>query len=500
MSEMSERDQGQTPTVPTTGNDITAEGEGFLHLEVSDDRPANEQSIQAAITPDITAAPSSSQAYERAGTVEHLAAQRSFPPLNTSDPEIKQRLAVLRTEVTRLLTSLRWEGATIDETALRLSALLNIGPVVQWQSILIPFLYEIDRAGALLPIWLTILDQDDMANLTPEANPAETPEGRARRYAILMLGNYRTMGITGANHSDSDVATNLPRLLGQLATDPNVSLYATEALVKQATVPAMQSLIEALKDARGWAKVDVVEGCLALKQERFYDVVISRGLDDAPGLESYIANPIYRTIPIEQYFSTQHEVSPHLQANAALIVQRVLRESINPPRNENAKPPVFERYFPTVAQELFAAARRNPTWQYAVALHYLGLLMGRYWNEISRNAMKDGSIIEQIYAVSTQMNDVERWMSGPGREALLRAIADPQEENVILIARILGEIREPRATTPLIERLERVKTSGDRTHALTLGALCEALGRIGEPRAALPYATTHQADNRYQPP
>jgi hypothetical protein len=159
---------------------------------------------------------------------------------------------------------------------------------------------------------------------------------------------------------------------------------------------------------------------------------------------------------------------------------------MNPPGNESAKPPIFERYFPLVAQELFAAAQRNPTWQYAVALHYLGLFMGRYWNEISRNTIKDGSIIEQIYAVSTQMNNVEHWMVGPGRDALLRAIADPQEENITLIARILGELREPRATTPMLERLERAKSPQDRTHALTLGALCDALGHIGDRRAAIP--------------
>jgi HEAT repeat protein len=301
-----------------------------------------------------------------------------------------------------------------------------------------------------------------------------------------MLGNYRTMGITSTNNRDTDTATNLPHILGQLATDPNVSMYATEALVKQGTVAAKQALIEALKEARGWAKVDVIEGCLALKQEHFYDMIISSGLDSAPGLESYIAIPVYRTIPIEQYFSTQYEVSPRLQANAALIVQRVLRDSMNPPGNESAKPPIFERYFPLVAQELFAAAQRNPTWQYAVALHYLGLFMGRYWNEISRNTIMDGSIIEQIYAVSTQMNNIEHWMAGPGRDALLRAIADPQEENIILIARILGELQEPRATTPMLERLEHAKTPPDRTHALTLGALCDTLGHIGDRRTAIP--------------
>jgi len=487
MAEMSERErepgEHEAPT-PQIGDDVTSTDEGFLHLTADNEQTAGTQPGQSLIRPDRDATITTQQATqsdERAGTVEHLAAQRSFPPLDTNSPEIKAHLSALRTEMIRLLTDLRWEGYSVEEIVQRLVRLLNVGPVIQWQNTLVPFLYEIDRTGTLLPTWLTLLDSDDLADLPAGANPAETPLGRARRYAILLLGKYRTMGIRGESQS-----INLPAYLGKLALDPNVSMYATEALVKQATIPSMQALIEALKEAKGWAKVDVVEGCLAFKQERFFDMVVDSGLENAPGLESYIALPIYRVVPLEQYFTTEQSIAPRLQANAALIFQRVLRDSITPPTQQSPLPPLFTRPLVRTAQSLFAAAQRDPTWPYAVTLHTLGVLLGRYWSEISRQSPLDGQIIDQVYQVLPLMNDVERWMAGPGRDVLLQAISDPQETNLAQVARTLGELRDPRATSLLIQRLEQTPVPRNRAQALIISAFCSALSSIGERRSAQP--------------
>ena len=120
-----------------------------------------------------------------------------MPAIDAETPEIKQLLATLRAEWTRLVTGLRWRGQSVEETATHMVPLLNVGPVEQWKTVLIPFLYEIDRGGALIPAWVDIIERGDTPDLPPEANPAETLEGRARRFAILMLGNYKMMGISG---------------------------------------------------------------------------------------------------------------------------------------------------------------------------------------------------------------------------------------------------------------------------------------------------------------
>ncbi|GCE05816.1 HEAT repeat domain-containing protein [Dictyobacter aurantiacus] len=493
---MSERDSKLEQSISPGDNET--ETEGFLYIEQSSDRiPAEtdgEASEQNKVEP-VT--PLSSRNRERAGTIEHLAARKSYPEIDKQSPELKRRLSTLRTEVTRILTSLRWEGQSIEETARQLVPLLNIGPIPQWRDTLIPFLYEIDRGGALIPVWLTIIEQGDPTDQPPDTNPGETAQGRARRYAILMLGNYRTMGIAGTGsqarfasrkEDGSLVTMDLAQYLGSLATDPDVSLYACHSLVKHATMASMQALIGALKEARGWAKVDVVKSCLDFQQERFYDILIDNGLEHAVGLENYIALPLYRAIPLERYLENKH-ASPRLRANAALIVQQVLVDSNNLPLNpstEETQPPIFNDHFPVVAQALLQSATYAPDWQHAVALHQLGILMGRYWSEINKNTITDPRILKPIYQVLPLMNEVERWMNGPGRDALLQAIANPEEEKIIPIARALGELKEPRATTPIIERLEITNSLRDRAHALTIGALCDTLGRIGDRRAAAP--------------
>ncbi len=492
---MAEIDPEQS--IPSTGNDITEPGRVYLE-EDADRQPSEEQTpalpavdVQVEIRP-------TAQALERAGTVEHLAARRAVTEPNTNTPEMKQRLSALRTEVTRNLTSLRWENQSIEETARNLVPLLNMGPVQQWKTILIPFLYEIDRGGVLIPTWLYIIDQGDPADLPPNSNPADSIQGRARRFAILMLGNYRMIGIVGAEktarfasrgESNGKDPSDIAGILGQLAIDPNTSLYATEALVKHGTVSAKQALMGALKDAKGWAKIDVVEACLTLNQEQFYDLILASGLADVTGLESYIAVPIYRTIPLESYLRNENSTNTRLNTNAALIVAQVLQDSMTPPTNQAASealPAIFARYLPPVAQSLFAGARSNPSWQYTVAVHRLGVLLGRYWNEISGGKLQDGRIIDPVYQCLPMMNDVERWMNGPGRDTLLEALDNTEEDVPGPVVKVVGELRDPRAVAPLVRRIETISALRDRAQALTLGALCDTLGQLGDRRTAAP--------------
>ena len=490
---MSDIDREQS--VPSTESDITEPGR--VYLEEDADRESTDDAALASsqVKPAVQLP---TQAPERAGTIEHLAARRSTTTVDAETPEIKQRLSALRIEVTRLLTNLRWDSQSVEDTASKLVALLNVGSVQEWKAVLIPFLYEIDRGGVLIPTWLTIIDQGDDTDIAPDTNPAETIQGRARRFAILMLGNYRTMGIAGVGksarfasrgESDGSDASNIPQVLGQLATDPNTSLYATQALVKHATVQATQALIGALKDARGWAKIDIVEACLALNQERFYDLILASGLQDITGLESYIAIPIYRTIPLERYLRNEPGTNPRLSTNAALIVNQVLQDSATPPTGQSsseALPAAFGRYLPTVAQALFAGARSNPTWQYTVAVHRLGVLLGRYWSEINKGAIQDGRIIDPVYQCLPMMNDVERWMNGPGRDTLLSTLNDMEEDLATPVVKVLGELRDPRASAPLVQRIEKINELRDRPQALTIGAICDALGQLGDRRTVAP--------------
>src|SRR2546430_5879985 len=127
------------------------------------------------------------------------------------------------------------------------------------------------------------------------------------------------------------------------------------------SVPAIEALISALKCAKGWAKVDVVEACLELKQGQFYDLLVASGLDDAPGLESYLATPIYRVIPFENYLSGEDKTSPRLLEQSARIFSQVLQDSTNPPLASaeiDPIPVVFEHHLPSLAQALFAGVHR----------------------------------------------------------------------------------------------------------------------------------------------
>jgi HEAT repeat protein len=478
----------------TEPTDSGATEQGFLHLEEAQDEPTQKPNVSGPVPETMPATLLPVQAQERMGTIEHLASRRPLPPLDVDTPEIKERLTTLRIEVTRLVTSYRWEGLSVEDAATQMIPLLNVGMVQQWHPILIPFLLEIDRAGNLIPIWLRIIEMGDPSDLPPDTNPAETMEGRARRFAILMLGNYRSGTLLEQDNTktlfgdwptenNAKSATFLTTL-GQLATDPNSSLYATHSLAKLGTTQAIQALVTGLRTAEGWAKVDIIEACLTLDQPRFYDLVVASGLDRVPGLESYVAIPIYRAIPLETYL--QSNAAPRLSQQAALILSQVLQDSAIPPTDGKTLPPAFQRNLAVLATVLFENARKTPTWQNVLAIHRLGTLLGRYWADISRQTIQDTRIIDPVYSCAPMMPEIERWMAGPGRDILLETLASGDDRTFTLVVKILGELREPRATSLLITRIESTKELTDREQSRALAAACEALGRLGDSRATLP--------------
>lgn len=420
---------------------------------------------------------------ERSGTAEHLAARRPVAPLDADEPEIKQRLSELRSELTTLLTDFRWGGTSVQDTAERIIPLLNVGSFLQWKSILIPFLLEIDRAGNLIPVWLKIIEQEEEPSASSEATSADTPIGRAKRTAVLMLGNYKYAN----TDARAGQATNVASFLGKLALDPDLSLYATQSLVQQGTTAAIQALVSALKDAEGWAKVDVVESCLALNMSRFYEVLLASGLDRVPGLESYVAIPIYRVVPLEKYLRQENTIAPRLFQQAALIFAQVIQDSTTPPtQNVETLPILFERPLLAYTHALFEGARRNPTWQHALALHRLAILLGRYWSEISRGAIQNATIVESVYVCLPLMPDIERWMDGPGRDSLLKAVNEADNDAFTLVVKALGELRDPRVTSSLLQRIEKTRELVNRDQALSVAVMCDTLGRLGDRRAVLP--------------
>jgi hypothetical protein len=473
---MSNTDQEQFRSANLLGDEETEPGQ--LHLAEKASMTVPDSSTTAVGSVQVQPGTRHlSQLQGCLGTVEHLAVRRPLPAVDPDIPEAKQRLAILRAEWTRLVTGLRWEGQSVEETANHMLPLLNVGPVEQWKKVLIPFLYEIDRGGVLIPAWLDIIERGDTPDLPLDANPAETPEGRARRFAILMLGNYKMMGIAGlgqmpkvakvtkngSTSSQKDVA----EILGDLAIDPNTSLYATESLVKHATVPAIQALISALRYAKGWAKVDVVTACLELKQEQFYDLLIASGLDDAVGLESYLTVPIYRAVPLENYLSGEGKASSRFLEQSALIFDQILQDNTNPPpiaAEIGSVPVVFERHLPTLAQALFAGAQRQPLWQNTVAIHHLGLLLGRYWSEVSQGSIRDTRIADQIHQCVPLMNEIEPWMQGPGCDALLKTLADPDEKTLLPTVKALQERRDPHVQQLIQTRPELAHLVQDAPH------------------------------------
>jgi hypothetical protein len=404
----------------------------------------------------------------RTATIEHLAARRNLPELNANSPDVKQTISELRTELTMLVTDLRWGGQSAKDTADRIIPLLNVGSLQQWIPILVPNIWEIDRAGDLIPAWLAIIGQDDPIDLPIDANPAETMIGRARRIAMLMLGFYKSADIS--------------EVLGKLSTDPSSSLYATRSLVKQATVAALQALANAFREARGWAKVDVIDAFATLNQARFYEIMLINGLDNANGLESYIAVPLFRTLPIENYLRGGNTSTPQLGQQAALVVNQILQDSMSY-RANNSPPLIFERNLPTLTSALFEGAKSTAQWQFVVALHRLGLLLGRYWGDISRGTLQDQRIVQQVYDSLPMMPDIELWMKKTGSNVLMQGLTNQQEAAFLPCLKVISDLRDPRASQALINRLDETMHITDRDQASVIGQICDTLVQLQEPRA-----------------
>jgi HEAT repeat protein len=125
-------------------------------------------------------------------------------------------------------------------------------------------------------------------------------------------------------------------------------------------------------------------------------------------------------------------------------------------------------------------------WQNTVAVHRLATFLGQYWDGISRGEVTDPRIIEPVYQCLPMMNEVERWMSGPGRDVLLATIADPGEDSLLPTTRVLGELREPRAISPLINYVNQTTALTSHSQALSLAAISDTLGRLGDRRASQP--------------
>ncbi|HXZ04285.1 MAG TPA: HEAT repeat domain-containing protein [Ktedonobacteraceae bacterium] len=408
------------------------------------------------------------QKSNRTATVEHLAARRNLPELNANAPEVKQTISELRTELTMLVTDLRWGGQSVQVTADRIIPLLNVGSLQQWIPILVPNIWEIDRAGDLIPAWLTIIGKEDPTDLPMDANPAETMVGRARRIAMLMLGFYKSADIS--------------EVLGKLSTDPGSSLYATRSLVKQSTVAALEALANALRVAEGWAKVDVIDAFATLNQARFYEIMLTNGLDHANGLDSYIAVPLYRTLPIENYLRGDNAISPRLSQQAALVVNQILQDSMSY-KGTDTLPLIFERDLPTLTTALFDGAKSSSDWQFVVALHRLGLLLGKYWGDISRGTLQDQRIVQQVYNSLPKMPAIESWMNNAGRDALVNAL-DNQEQGAFLpCLKVLSDLRDPRAAQALINRLDATMDITERDQASLIGQTCDTLVQLQDTRA-----------------
>src|SRR5206468_9098254 len=135
-------------------------------------------------------------------------------------------------------------------------------------------------------------------------------------------------------------------------------------------------------------KVDVIDAFATLNQARFYEIMLIHGLDHANGLESYIAVPLFHTLPIEDYLRGGSAISSQTGQQAALVVNQILQDSMSYKAN-SALPLIFERNLPTLTNALFEGAKSTLHWQFVVALHRLGLLLGRYWGDISRGTLQD---------------------------------------------------------------------------------------------------------------
>ena len=167
----------------------------------------------------------------------------------------------------------------------------------------------------------------------------------------------------------------------------------------------------------------MIDAFATLNQARFYEIMLTHGLDNANGLESYIAVPLFRTLPIESYLRGGSAISPQLGQQAALVINQILQDSMSYKAN-NALPLIFECDLPAMTNALFDGVS-TLQWQFVVALHRLGLLLGRYSGHISRGTLQDQRIVQPVYDSLPIMPDIERWMNNTGRDVLLKGLTEP---------------------------------------------------------------------------
>ena len=74
-------------------------------------------------------------------------------------------------------------------------------------------------------------------------------------------------------------------------------------------------------------------------------------------------------------------------------------------------------------------------------------------------------------------------MNGPGRDILLESLANADDEAAVPIVKVIGELREPRAISLLLTRVDATTQLTDRKQAAAVGQMCETLGRLGDLRA-----------------
>ena len=152
-------------------------------------------------------------------------------------------------------------------------------------------------------------------------------------------------------------------------------------------------------------------------------------------------------------------------------------------KGNNSLPLIFERNLPTLTSALFDGAKSSSHWQFVVALHRLGLLLGRYWGDISRGTLQDQRIIQQVYDSLPMMPDIEQWMNNTGRNVLLQGLTDQQEEAFLPCLKVLSDLRDPRASQALIHRLDTTMHITDRDQASLIGQICDTLVQLQDTRA-----------------
>ncbi|WP_220192699.1 hypothetical protein [Ktedonospora formicarum] len=381
------------------------------------------------------------------GTVEHLLALRPIPPLDTNAPEVKQRLSLLRNEMTHLLMLKRWRKITEDEIANQIVSLIQVGPFQQWRSVLPAMLYEIDRMGSLLPIWLRLIERGDPPHISRQTDPTTNIQAYTRRMAILLLGYYKRPMST--HHSlitfaDQTQSQELTRFLGSLLLDPSISQYASRSLAIMGTCEALEELLHGFAQAQDWPKIDILKCCLSLQQEAFYPLLLSSGLQRLHGLEPYAAHALYHTLPLDTYL-----YQPQLSAQAAFLLYWMFSEHTPSLEPDSSPQPLFEngRFSDNVCA-LFYSARYHRTWQDALALHELGKLLGHYWQAMQYGDGVQSAILSHITPCLPMMPEIEQWLHETGNDLLSNALHTSDA-----------------TLRPLIERTlcERQATSTDKT-------------------------------------